>query len=51
MSEIVETDDKPTLLKAIELVLADPASIRNELKGHPLLSTFILPYGYPFPIV
>lgn len=30
MSEIIESDDKPTLLKAIELVLAEPAVIRKE---------------------
>ncbi len=30
MSEIIESDNKPTLLKAIELVLAEPAAIRKE---------------------
>jgi len=30
MSEIVQQEDKPALLKAIELVLADPAEIRKE---------------------
>lgn len=43
MSEIVETDDKPTLLKAIELVLADPASIRKE--ALQLKNKYVSRYG------
>lgn len=43
MSEIIEADDKPTLLKAIELVLADPASIRKE--ALQLKSKYVSRYG------
>jgi uncharacterized protein (DUF697 family) len=43
MSEIVENDDKPTLLKAIELVLADPASIRKE--ALQLKNKYVSRYG------
>ena len=43
MSEIVENDDKPTLLKAIELVLADPASIKKE--ALQLKNKYVSRYG------
>lgn len=43
MSEIIEKEDKPALLKAIELVLADPADIRKE--ALQLKNKYISRYG------
>lgn len=43
MSEVIAVGDKPTLLKAIELVLAEPAAIRKE--ALQLKDKYVTRYG------
>ncbi|WP_347888297.1 hypothetical protein ABHF54_13075 [Nitrosomonas europaea] len=43
MSEIIKVDDKPTLLKVIELVLAEPVAIRKE--ALQLKDKYVTRYG------
>ncbi|MXS86033.1 hypothetical protein ABO04_08985 [Nitrosomonas sp. HPC101] len=43
MSKVIEVNDKPILLKAVELVLAEPASIRKE--ALQLKEKYVTRYG------